>query len=469
MLRRVQQTIIDRNLIRKGAHIVAAVSGGADSTALLYALWFLRDRLSFRLSAAHLHHGLRGNDADRDAEFVEQLCARLKIPLRLECVVPGSLERRGESVEMAARKARHEFFQRTLLEFQADVVALAHHRDDQAETVLMRVLSGSGIDGLGGIDYANEPLPGLPVIRPMLDVSRKQIEHFLRTHRRLWREDKSNQRREFMRNRIRRVIIPRIEKERFTGVAQSLVKIAEIMREESVVLAKQTSRLAKCCIKPGQPNALYTDRVARLPVAEQRRVLRAWLSGCVTGERTIDFQRIEKIRNMLCDRESLVFALDSTSAIRKTGKTLVVEQIKQKKADAEWSPVKLRVPGVTVMEKAGLVVTVKSSNGYKKQVPRIGQYPAVAYIRRDAKNIPEFILRSRRPGDRLSPTGMSGSVTLKDLLINQKIPVEQRSKIPVLACGSEVVWVAGYRVAQSWSVLSSKSPSWRIQIEIKHQ
>jgi len=464
MLRRVQQTILDRNIISKGAHVVAAVSGGADSTALLYALWFLRDRLSFRLSAAHLHHGLRGKDADRDAEFVEQLCARLRIPLRLECVVPGTLERRGESIEMAARKARHDFFQRTLLEFQADVVALAHHRDDQAETVLMRILSGSGIDGLGGIDYVSEPKPGLKVIRPMLDVSRKQIEQFLRTHRRLWREDQSNQSREFMRNRIRNMILPRMEKEGFPGVAQSLVKIADIMREETVVLAKQTRQLAKRCIKPGHPNVLRADRVARLPVAEQRRVLRFWLADCFAGERSLDFQRVEKIRGMLSDRGVLVFALNPSSVVRKMGKTLLIERTAQKKNETEMAPVKLRVPGVTMLEDEGLIVTVKSSTGFKKLVQRIGHFPSVAYIKRDSEKSPELILRSRRPGDRLKPTGMSGSISLKDLLINQKIPAGLRATVPVLVCGSEIVWVAGYRVAQSWSVTNSRSPSWRVRI-----
>jgi len=448
MLRRVQQTIIERNLIRPGMHVVAAVSGGADSIAMLYALWFLRGRMKFHLSAAHLHHGLRGRDADRDALHVALVCSRLGIPCKVDHEAVALTRRRsGVSLEMAAREARQAFFLRMLETNHAHVIAVAHHRDDQVETVLMRLMGGSGIDGLSGMEYRATPASGLTVIRPMLDVSRIMIETFLKRHRIAWRNDRTNRDAVHVRNRIRHRVIPFLEKQGFSGINQSLVRLAEIMREESHFLHKQTvSKYRACRIDGGRK--LNRDRLMKCSVAEQRRVIRHWLIEAGAGAREMDFALIQRIRHLLSVKQHGPVLLDRSLQVVIEGRVLMIRTTGRNVAKAVIAPTKLKVPGETRLELGRFVV----------------KYPAEAHIRRD-KDTPAMILRSRRPGDRIQPVGMDGTVTLKSLFIDHKVPARDRENVPVLEIGGSVVWVAGYRVAKQWSVPSPKSPSWRIRVE----
>jgi tRNA(Ile)-lysidine synthase len=310
------------------------------------------------------------------------------------------------------------------------------------------------------MDYQNEPMPGLPVIRPLLDVSRMQIELFLKKHRLAWREDRTNRQSQFVRNRIRNIVFPGLARAGFPGATDALVKLSEIMREEAAVISTQTGRLYKKCLDKKNAKSMMADQLGRLAVAEQRRVIRLWLTESLFHGRMIDFHLIEKIRN---DQTSAI-TLDSKNAVRKKSGRLLIEASSDTHNAPELKTVKLNVPGVTKIIDTGLMITISLSKGFKKNRQVIGRYPAEAYISRENGQVPDLTLRSRRAGDRYVPTGMTGSVTVKDLLINQKIQSRDRASIPVSVSGNEVVWVAGYRVARTWAVKSLRAPSWRVVI-----
>ena len=451
MVRSVEITIRERQLIRSGMHVLAGVSGGADSMALLHVLASLREVFPFRLTAVHVHHGLRGAEADRDAACVERVCKKLNVPCRVEHVTVRT--GRGTSLEMAARDARLKAFARVAGEAGADVVAVAHHAGDQAETVLMRLLSGSGVEGLGGMDYASAPRPGLQVIRPLLDVSRSEIERYLRKKRIKWREDRSNRDPAMLRNRVRHTVLPLLEKEGFPGAVAALVRLAEIMREEQRALDRQTEVIFESVCPRGRINR---SRFCTLSVAEQRRVLRRWLG----DGRGIDFAVVDRLRKN--------FARDARGVETMPGGEVVAwragwlsRRASVAKSMAGIPPTPLKVPGVTVTADQQWKITITPATGFKRLRTALGQFPATAYIKRDAGPLE---LRSRRPGDRISPTGMTGSLSLKELLIDHKVPVAERVGVPVMACERDVVWVAGYRIHRDWAVPSARAASWKVVI-----
>lgn len=466
MLRRVQQTLIERGLIRPGMKIVAGVSGGADSTALLYALWFLQKRLNFKLCAAHLHHGLRGREADRDAWAVELMCLKLNVPLIMKKeALRDTRMKAGVSLEMAARQARREFFRDVLASLSADAVAVAHTRNDQVETVLMRILQGTGIEGLGGMQYRNEPAPGLPVIRPMLDVSRNMIEQFLSRYQLSWREDRTNRDQRFLRNKIRHAILPYLEAQGITHVATSLIRLAEIMREESVLINHQARAMLRKCRAGKTDGSLSVEKIGKLSVAGQRRVFRAWLASYGIGERTAEFSVIERMRRLLGHEKGHHLQVSETCRILRKGGRLHCRIEESVSVPVTIQPTRIAVPGKTVVGSSGLVVSVSPCRGFIRMRQEIGTYPATLYMKREPGCIPDLVLRSRREGDNISPTGMSGRIYVKELMINAKVPASERAAIPVLVSGDEIIWVAGYRVAAAHAVAGPRAPAWKLVIE----
>ncbi len=447
-------------LIRPGSRILAAVSGGADSMALLHVLHAWQEVVPFHLTVVHVHHGLRGRAADRDAVFVARWAAKLGVPCRVARV---DVRRRmgcGVSLEMAARSARHEVLRKAMRADRADAVALAHHRDDQVETVLMRLLAGTGMDGLGGMDYRAEPMAGLSIIRPLLDVSRDDIEHYLNARHLAWREDRSNRDRAMMRNRIRHEVIPAIEAAGYGSVAESVCRLADMMREEQIVLDERTKRLR---VPVTVDHTLLRLKYKRLAVADQRRVLRSWLSGKGRSGRGLDFDSIEHIRKLLVDTSSGRITLDRMHEVAWSVERIRIE-LRKKTPARKLIARRLKLPGTTVLTGAGLVAEVCTAKGFRRLSSSPGVYPATVFIRREAGVRPALAIRSRKPGDAMQPTGMGGSVSLKEWLINAKVPLAMRDRLPVLVCGDDVIWMAGYRVDQRWSVPSASSPSWRITI-----
>jgi tRNA(Ile)-lysidine synthase len=290
----ITSLLLDRSLLRTGDRVVVAVSGGADSVALLRAL-AAQTTLGIGLAVAHIHHGLRGADADVDEQFVRDLAARLDLPLHLHRVdIPARVARTGESIEAAARTERYAYLNQLIADGTADTVATAHTADDQTETVLMKLLRGAWTAGLGGIHpvLAIESANGRRgrIIRPLLGTRRSAVETYLQILGQSWREDATNLDPAFTRNRMRHALLPLLREEN-PSLDRTLAQTAQLAREEEARWTAELARLLPQLLLPGKPvrgggravgtavgEAIYAielERLRPLDPALRRRVIRA--------------------------------------------------------------------------------------------------------------------------------------------------------------------------------------------------
>ncbi len=291
---------LNRNLLRMGDRVAVAVSGGADSTALLLLLHEQATVLGVGVAAAHLHHGIRGDEADADLAFLRELCARLDVPLRVaEADVPAQAVQNSETLEEAARNARLRFFDSLLAAGTATTIATAHTQNDQAETVMMKLLRGAWTEGLGGISPVLERERGR-IIRPLLGSTREQVIAYLNSRSQVWREDSSNASPAHTRNRVRAVLMPLLC-EFNPSVDATLAATAQLAREEEARWAPEVARLLTQLALPGKPvrgggRAVATSaegeslafdigRLRNLELPARRRVVRAAAErlGCRLG------------------------------------------------------------------------------------------------------------------------------------------------------------------------------------------
>lgn len=287
----------DRTNIKPGDRICVAISGGADSVALLLAVHVAnttkREALGVGLSAAHVHHGIRGGEADTDQQFVEALCSRLDIPLHFHSVsIPERAAKTGETIEEAARNVRYDYFASLIAAGEADSILTAHTLDDQAETVLMKLLRGAWTEGLSAIHPVVQipgPRPG-KILRPFLNIRRAEIEAYLNQLNQSWREDSTNTDTAYTRNRIRHELMPQLRQYN-PSLDQTLANLAELAREEEARWQAELNRLLPQILLPGKPVrgggrsvstspgqsavAIELDRLRALDPALRRRVLRA--------------------------------------------------------------------------------------------------------------------------------------------------------------------------------------------------
>jgi tRNA(Ile)-lysidine synthase len=466
MIRKIQRTIKTRALLKDGQHVLIAISGGADSVALTYALHHLRKAHRLKLTLAHLHHSIRGQDADEDARFVRELAMKLGLPCELDQVdVPALATRKGLSLEMTARMVRYDFMARVARECGADVLATGHTADDQAETILLKLARGAGPQGLAGISYRGE-WKGLPVIRPIRDVTHAQACAFLRRHGLSWREDNSNQSLHFLRNRVRHVVLPVLEKQLNPGIREVLARTAEVMSEENAWLDDLArERLSKCISTP-MPAVLLIPPWRQEHLAARRRMIRLWLVDRGIPSETIDYAAVERIMEIMESSEG-------TRTIPLMGGWEVSRQYEElivKRAGNTEGPgfsQKLEIPGETLLPAQGLRVITNWSQGIIRSKTAIGKFPCEATLDAQAVNKAggAIFIRSWRTGDRIRPLGMSGSRKLQDLFVDAKIPREHRSFVPLLESRGEIIWVAGYRVAQGWEVRNPTEKCLRVLIE----
>lgn len=466
MLRAVQQTIIGRGLLRRGDHILIAVSGGADSVALTYALHYLRRRAGLTLTLAHLNHRIRGQEADRDAHFVRDLAWRLGLPcVQAEIDVPRRARSSGISLEMAAREARYDFLARVARDVGATCIATAHTADDQVETVILKLARGAGAQGLAGIPY-EASLDGVRIIRPLRDVSHDDATRFLRRHRLKWREDSTNRDLQYLRNRVRHEVLPMLESRLNPAIRQAILRTGEVIREENAWLNAHARKVLRMCAAREPAGGLSARAVARHAPALRRRVIRLWLADAGMNPDRIDFDAVESVDRLLADARGTRRAQlpDGRVVARRYDVLTVHRALARRKA----GPFRARVavPGETVLPDAGLRVITMRGRGIIRQVGgRAGDIPAEASLGIRAASSEPLVVRSWRKGDRIRPFGFTGSRKLQDVFVDQKVPRDRRGAVPVFECAGEIVWVPGYRVARGWEVRDASGPCLRVVVQ----
>lgn len=476
MIRKIQTAIRGHNLFAPGDRVLVAVSGGADSVCLLHVLHELAAEFGLQLTVVHLDHKLRGAASRKDAEFVAELAADLGVA----CItgssdVRGRARRKGLSLEMAAREARYGFFARCARKAGAGVVATAHTADDQAETVLLKLVRGAGAAGLSGI-ARDTALRGLRVVRPMLDVARAEIETFLRERKLGWREDASNTDVSFLRNRVRHEVLPLLESRLNPSLRRALCRTAEVFSDEERWLDDIIDGLMRICVRrePGVGKAgkgarttvLSVDALRAVALGPRRRVIRRWLIAGGVPPEFVGFDAVARIGGLIASRRTGT-AVDAGGGwtVRSRYGSLVLVAGDGPAGGREFSA-KLSVPGETVLPDVELRVEVSVGPGIVRPGrARAGELPAAASISRAAAGRRALYVRSWRHGDRIRPLGLKGSKKIQDIFVNDKVPPEQRTCVPIFECGSEIVWLPGYRIARGWEVTDAAKPAIQLRVE----
>ncbi len=407
--------------------VLVALSGGADSVALLLELNRLqREGLILRLEAAHLHHGIRGVDADDDAAFVRALCDRLCVPLTTDRAdVPKLSRENGTSLELAARNARYAFLERVRAERSLDCIALGHHRDDQAETLLLHLLRGSGTDGLAGM----RPRSGR-FIRPLLGTEKQTILSYLRERGQDFRTDATNFETDATRNRIRLNVIPVLETIN-PAAKKALSEAAEHVAEDAAFLNTLAERAAKDC---GNDR----EKLLALPKPIRMRVLRAMLP-------YTDFTRADLDR-----LDALLSAQTGSRATLKYGAVAWTDAKTIRIGMPESEPFCAPVPETGSVKLPNGTLTVERVA--RAAIPCKG---CDAYI--DADRLSgSVIVRNPKAGDRFTPLGMKGSKLLSDYLTDRKVPRYERT-MPVVCDGIGIVFAAGYTVDERMRVTADSN------------
>jgi tRNA(Ile)-lysidine synthase len=452
-------------------HVLLAVSGGADSVALLLAMNGLKRSRGFKITVAHLDHRLRGAEGRGDAEFVEALARRLRVP----CVTGRSdvrrlATRKRISIEMAAREARYRFLARTARDCGATAIATAHTADDQAETVLLRLARGSGMSGLAAIRWRGRvsdlgigiPASEIELIRPLLDISRTGIESFLRGQGQAWRTDASNAAPAFHRNRVRHELLPLLETRLNPSIRTVLRRTAEIVGEEDAWLDEMAAGLVAECVDGG--GQLAREALIAWPPALVRRAVRVWLVQCGVPAGVVDYAAVERVR-------ALAGQARGTRSVSLKGPWRVVRRygrlaVEPSRPACPTFRVALNLPGETLLPEQGLRVVIVRGEGVVREAGHTpGQLPASASLSRQAVGRRRLYLRSVQAGDRMQPYGMRGSRKLQDVLVDAKVPADQRGAIPILECGGQIAWLPGYRIAHPFHVTGEGSAPLQVNVE----
>lgn len=458
LIKEVSLFVQKYQMIKPKDKILVGVSGGPDSVALLHILWVLREELKISLHVAHLNHLLRAEDARADALFVQDLAEKLNLPCTVENVDVRIFQKEtGLCLQEAAREARFNFFERESRRLQADKVALGHHADDQAETILFNFLRGSGVGGLAGI------LPGRGIyIRPLLEVRRRQIEDYCRSCSLPVRLDLSNLKAVYTRNRIRLHLLPMLEQEYNPQLTSALVRLGNICREEDTYLEQQAWKVYHKIVSEENEGALIFHKESLLaqPLFLRRRILRlAWQQ--VSGEtKELSYAHVERLLAML---QNGVRALTLPRGVRATktdGTFRLFRDLAPQRVPLYGYP--LLVPGVTYIPELELdlhaeILPLENAPSFKMLTSRealldFGLIKQPLWVRR------------RKEGDVFAPLGLGGTVKLKKFLINQKIPSSKRDLLPLVVSGEEIIWVGGLRIAECWKVTGNTIMCLHLQI-----
>jgi tRNA(Ile)-lysidine synthase len=468
---------MDASLLEPGLRLAVGLSGGADSVALLRALAERSRELGLVLHAAHLHHGLRGDEADADLAFCRDLAAQLGLPFHDHRVDTAAEARRAkstlneapsemdypcdsiasdssarDSIEGVARRLRYRWFRDLMAAGKVDAVATAHTLDDQAETVLAKILRGAWTEGLSGVHPVLE-FPEGRILRPLLNTTRAEIEAFLRARSQSWREDSSNRHLTFTRNRIRHELLPLLENWN-PRLREHLAQMAELARDEESCWQTELDRLAPQILLRGRPVrgggraassdvALDIARLAAQPVALQRRLLRF---AAEQLEAATDFTGTEALRNLaLTGRAGQKLELAQGFRAERSHRELRLTKGPVAATAGElvepMARYELVIPGEVVAEAFGLRLRVDLSPSGEASV--------------EAQTA---LLRTWKPGDRVTLCHSSGPRKVKEVLERMKVTGSERSVWPVLEFRDRIVWMRGVALQPEPGIRIEASP-----------
>lgn len=469
---KIHNYIHERRLILPGERTSVAVSGGADSVCLLRVLLELREELGVVLSVAHFNHKIRGAEADADEEFVRNLARDFDLEFHSASAdAPAYARNHRMSLETAARELRHDWFARLVGEGKCDKIATAHTQDDQAETVLMRVLRGAGTRGLAGISPWHRQKA---LIRPFLSATRREVEEYLAGLRQPWREDLSNQDLRHARNKIRHELLPLLKREYNPAIRQTLADLAEVAQADEEYWQTELTGLMARMVRSGKPSrsgrsnrrqttlAVDLTPLQALPLALQRRLLRS------IGEQfgvALEFKHIQELL-LIANHTSSSKALELPRGLvaRRSHRELQITDEAETNEAAEYC-YRLRVPGEAAVAELGM--TLRAEVLILRGDEDLSRYNSQLLNR--AALAPELTIRNWRAGDRFFPAHARSPKKVKELLQSGRLGLEMspalRKSWPVIESAGEIVWMRGYPVPEAFTARSGEAV-WIVEVSL---
>jgi len=452
LLLKVSEVLKKYSLLEKGDSVVIACSGGVDSASLFHVMVDLKKEWKFDLIVAHYNHKLR-READEDQEFVRRLALDYSLPFYSESGdVKAFAQNNKMNLEEAGRKLRYEFLGRISRKYGQAKIATGHTMTDQAETVLMRILRGTGSHGLGGM----KPKTKEGLVRPFIFVKREDVLRYVKRKGIKYRVDESNFNTDFLRNKIRHRLIPYLEKNYSARVVEHLSRLALIVQEEDLFLkelSQEKLSLAEVLIE--RENRLDLDFLHAQPKALQRRMIRDYILKIRGSLREISYKDIHSIMGLDRGKE---FRLEQGLVLKNEGGLIGVKKESQRvEYEYSWT-------GKKALEIKEIEMTIKGTRIEKDLFCKDFDDRAKAFIDNSKLRFP-IIIRNRQPGDHYRPLGAPGSQKIKELMRNRRIPRELRERYPVFLSENEIIWVCGLPISEKYRVTDLTQDIFKIEID----
>lgn len=464
---RVRETIQKYGMLSGGEGVIVAVSGGADSVALLFLLHGISAELGLRLEVAHLQHGLRGEEARQDALFVARLAEKLSLPFHVKEIKLRAIKAgKGKgNLEAMGREERYRFFWSLAEERGMQKVATAHTRDDQVETLLMWLLRGSGRRGLGGMPpiqqmTAEQSAPrGRVLVRPLIEASREEIIGYLGAKGLNYRTDRTNLDTGLLRNWIRLQLLPQLRERIDRRVDERMAQLADLLREEEKIL----ERLARQHLRQAlQGENLECGSLLKQEKAMQRRLLRLWLGSILGDLRGIAFHHVDEALRFISQGPPQ----GRLSILRGWNLVKQYDVVRLEKSRRRRQPIcysyPLPIQGELIIPEAGMKI-LSSRTLFTPSVNPQDNREAIFDMAHLSRTL---MVRNFRSGDRFQPLGMHGHKKLKDLFIEKKVPLTVRSTLPLLLSGDEILWIPRFGRSDVAKIGPKTRDVLRVRLEI---
>ncbi|MFC1511288.1 tRNA lysidine(34) synthetase TilS [Candidatus Margulisiibacteriota bacterium] len=449
------ETIKEYKLLEPKDQVLVAVSGGADSTALLHLLDSHKKELGIRLHVAHLNHLIRKADAELDVRYVQGLAQKLKVPLTTESFdVQQFAKEERLGLEVAARQIRYAFFEKVANLVGANKIAVGHTADDNVETFLMRLLRGAGLKGLCGIP----PRRG-KIIRPLIKIWRRQIEDYVGGLKLVPRRDYTNYESKYMRNRVRLKLIPQLKIYNLNIKEIILQTILLLTQDNEYLMTKTEEALAQALLSATDNEVkLQLSKIKCLEMPIQGHLIRKAIELVKGNLFELTFNHVQSIMDKFGAQERWQLNLPGGIFVAGNQRELVVIREKPNDYKRRSFQYALSVPGELEIKELGKKFQAKIFDQ-----AQISDTPQTAFVDYNAV-AKKITVRSRREGDRFSPLGMRGSKKLQDFFVDEKIPLELRDNVPIVESGGQIIWVGGLRVDERAKVTKRTKKVVRLEL-----
>nr|WP_089983934.1 tRNA lysidine(34) synthetase TilS [Clostridium sp. C105KSO13] len=448
-MKKIKEYIEKYHMIEAGDRIIAGISGGADSVCLFFELLELKKHTNIEIIAVHVNHGIRGETAARDEEFVQKLCEEYQV----ECAVYHKnveliAKKRKQSVEEAGRIVRREAFEKALKEYRGTKIATAHHQNDNAETLLMNLARGTGLKGLGGI----RPVNG-NVIRPLLCLTRREIEDYLEEKKQSYCQDETNEEDDYTRNRLRHFVIPVLEEQVNAQAVRHMNEAMEKMRQVWKYMEEQRQEACRLCVsQTPEGDICIKDRsFKKLQPVIQDLLVRTCLTNAAGEQQNITMSHVEAIVRLFEKQSGRCIDLPYAVKAVRTYEGVVLSKGKEEKEQG-FLPKKLKIPGITTIPELNLTICCRILE--KPADFSLKQVPQKAYTKWFDYDIMKssLLVRTRQSKDCIAIDKTGKRQKIKSYFINEKIPAKDREKLPLIADAGEIIWIPGYRMSSAYQV-----------------